>query len=155
MVLWVRTLQQLLGVAHVDGDDEQAKVTFRFTAINPPMRSWSQTLLTSCIRYYRTTLKPTPFDMADEGLKTYRGNCHCKAYLFEARITEIKTAYACNCSLCVRRATLYATPLNPAAINWIKGNENSMADYMFGAKTFHHKVCRINCVAECPRKFQY
>lgn len=90
--------------------------------------------------------------MADEGPETYRGNCHCKAYVFEARVAEIKTVYGCNCSLCVRRAALYATPLNPADMTWIKGNETSMGDYMFGAKMFHHKVCLINCVAECLKK---
>lgn len=135
--------------------NEQARVIFRITATTSSIKGLSQTSPTSPARYYSTTLTPTLLDMADEGLQTYRGNCHCNAYVFDARITEIKTAYACNCSLCARRASLYATPLNPADINWIKGKETSMADYMFGAKTFHHKVCRIGCVAGLPRIVRY
>jgi hypothetical protein len=88
--------------------------------------------------------------MADA--KTYRGNCHCKAYVFEAQMPEIKEAGSCNCSVCFKKSVLWGRIAKPGDLTWVKGSESTLADYTFGRAAFHHKVCseppRDNVIAD-------
>jgi hypothetical protein len=73
-------------------------------------------------------------------LKTYRGNCHCKAYVFEVKLPEIKTTSSCNCSACTKKALLGATAVKPSDLVWAKGEESTLADYTLGRASLKHKV---------------
>lgn len=76
-------------------------------------------------------------------LKTYRGNCHCGAYIFEAKLPEVTKIHLCNCSICYKKAAVWAIP-GPGDITWIKGDLQSMKGYTFAKKQFEHKFCE-NC----------
>ncbi|KAH8201940.1 hypothetical protein TruAng_003932 [Truncatella angustata] len=43
---------------------------------------------------------------------TYRGNCHCGKFKFEADLTELKTATSCDCVACHKNGILWAFPAN-------------------------------------------
>lgn len=73
-------------------------------------------------------------------LKTYRGNCHCGSFIYEATIPEIKALYSCNCSLCTKRGTLWTPVPDETAFKVVKGDEDNFTVYQFGAKTRFHKV---------------
>ncbi|KAH6659495.1 Mss4-like protein [Truncatella angustata] len=81
--------------------------------------------------------------MADQAapLKTYRGNCHCKAHVFEVRLPELKSLYSCNCSSCTKKGILWCYPEKQSDFTWIRGDEGSLADYAFGKKGMHYKFC--------------
>ena len=70
-------------------------------------------------------------------IKKYRGNCHCGAFVFEIEVPEIKSATACNCSICVKKGYLWVKPHSPPTI--IKG-EGTLARYGFGGKNIEHFV---------------
>ncbi|KAJ7643244.1 Mss4-like protein [Mycena rosella] len=78
--------------------------------------------------------------MADSPLVTYRGNCHCGAFKFTVKLPELKTVYACDCSLCSRNAYLWARPELKAHFVVEKG-EGALKDYVWGNRTMAHKFC--------------
>ncbi|KAI0022668.1 glutathione-dependent formaldehyde-activating enzyme [Xylariomycetidae sp. FL0641] len=80
--------------------------------------------------------------MADhqEPLKTYRGNCHCAAFVYEVTLPEIKQVTECNCSVCYKKAALWIFP-EPENIKFVKGDPEELVDYSFGKKLYHHKFC--------------
>jgi hypothetical protein len=73
-------------------------------------------------------------------LKTYRGNCHCGAYVFETKLPEITKVKVCNCSICYKRADIWAWP-SQGNVTWIKGDLKTMKGYVFGKKHFERKFC--------------
>ncbi|KAI0387683.1 glutathione-dependent formaldehyde-activating enzyme [Hypomontagnella monticulosa] len=75
-----------------------------------------------------------------EELKTYRGNCHCAAYIYEFKAPENIKPSECNCSSCYKKGAYWYVPKNEN-IRWVKGDINTLTDYTFGEKTFHHKFC--------------
>ncbi|KAH8652126.1 glutathione-dependent formaldehyde-activating enzyme [Xylariales sp. PMI_506] len=75
-----------------------------------------------------------------KALKTYRGNCHCGAYIFEATLPEITSINTCTCSICRRNGTVLAWT-NHEDVAWIKGGAQSMKSYTFGNERFQHKFC--------------
>ncbi|KAH6856844.1 Mss4-like protein [Chaetomium sp. MPI-CAGE-AT-0009] len=50
---------------------------------------------------------------ADTPVQTYRGSCHCGAFIYEVEAPEIKSAGDCNCSICYKRAYLWLVPKKP------------------------------------------
>lgn len=78
--------------------------------------------------------------MAEE-LKTYRGNCHCAAYVYEVDLPKELKPTKCNCSSCYRKAVLWVIPKEKKNLRFIKGDMNSLTSYTFGQKTFDHKFC--------------
>ena len=76
---------------------------------------------------------------ANEPLKTYRGNCHCGAFVFECKSPEIKKASTCDCSICRKKGYLWTFP-GEANVTVVKG-EGSLTEYTFGSKNLVHKVC--------------
>ena len=76
--------------------------------------------------------------MAD--LKTYRGNCHCGAFVFEIDVPEIKVVKECNCSICTRKAYLHVRP-GKDNFRVVKGDVDGLSSYTFGAKKIEHKFC--------------
>lgn len=76
--------------------------------------------------------------MAD--LKTYRGNCHCKAHVFEVKLEEIKKVGQCNCSVCSKKGVLWARIAKVSDLTWVKGSDDSLTAYTFGRGAFAHKA---------------
>ncbi|KAJ7125254.1 Mss4-like protein [Mycena epipterygia] len=78
--------------------------------------------------------------MATPELFTYRGNCHCGAFKFTARLPEIKAVYTCDCSLCSRNPYLWARPELKAQFVVDKGGD-ALKDYEWGDRKMAHKFC--------------
>ena len=76
-----------------------------------------------------------------EEKKTYRGNCRCAAFIFEATIPEIKEVKVCNCSICHKKN--YAFALVPDAdFKVVKGDiEKNLTTYKFGQGLMSHMFC--------------
>ncbi|KAJ8121876.1 hypothetical protein ONZ43_g1784 [Nemania bipapillata] len=72
--------------------------------------------------------------------KTYRGNCHCAAFVYEVTLPEIKEATACNCSICYKKAALWVFP-KPTDVKFVEGDPSELANYTFSNKKFAHKFC--------------
>ncbi|KAF6232678.1 hypothetical protein HO173_009117 [Letharia columbiana] len=81
--------------------------------------------------------------MAEQGLETYHGNCHCGAFKFSVRLPELKQVLACNCSICSKKGYLWALPSSNDLFVVEKG-DGTLKDYQFGKKTMSHKFCP-NC----------
>ncbi|KAI0132536.1 glutathione-dependent formaldehyde-activating enzyme [Xylariales sp. AK1849] len=75
-----------------------------------------------------------------ESLKTYRGNCHCGTYIFEAKLPEIKVARSCNCSICHKGGALWGMP-EPGNLKFVKGDASTLTNYKFGKELFSFKFC--------------
>jgi hypothetical protein len=73
-----------------------------------------------------------------EDLKTYRGNCHCGAFVFELKIAEIKAASKCNCSICQKKGYLFTFPGDVMTV--VKG-EDSLKVYTFNEGNTKHQAC--------------
>lgn len=71
--------------------------------------------------------------------KTYRGNCHCGAFVYEAECPEIKEVTSCNCSICVRKGYLWVFP-GKDNFRFVKGDADGLTGYEFGQKMINHKV---------------
>lgn len=77
---------------------------------------------------------------AEQPRKTYRGNCHCGAFVFEMDAPEIKSVGECNCSICHRKAYLWVFP-GKDNFRVVKGGVDQLTSYTFGSKKMEHKVC--------------
>ncbi|KAK4100896.1 hypothetical protein N658DRAFT_524433 [Parathielavia hyrcaniae] len=75
---------------------------------------------------------------AEQPTKTYRGNCHCGAYVFEVEAPEIKSVSDCKCSICIKRGYLWLVPQKPLTV--IK-DEGKLVHYSFGGKKMDHQFC--------------
>lgn len=75
---------------------------------------------------------------AEPPLKTYRGNCHCGAFVYEVEAPEITSAGDCNCSICYKRGYLWLVPKKPLTV--VK-DEGKLVGYSFGSKALDHQVC--------------
>ncbi|EPE09976.1 glutathione-dependent formaldehyde-activating enzyme [Ophiostoma piceae UAMH 11346] len=71
---------------------------------------------------------------------TYRANCHCGKFVYEATLPEPLTeVYACNCSVCTKKSYLFAFEPK-SGINIVKGSLDELKSYTFGDK-YVHKFC--------------
>jgi|SRR3569833_2949594 len=71
-------------------------------------------------------------------LRTYRGNCHCGAFVYEAELPEIKSVLECDCSICHKKGYLWVFP--EARFEIVKGSDGSLSRYTFGSNKLEHKV---------------
>ncbi|KAI1074055.1 glutathione-dependent formaldehyde-activating enzyme [Whalleya microplaca] len=78
-----------------------------------------------------------------QALRTYRGNCHCAAYVFEVKLPEIRYGLQCNCSYCFKRSGIVQF-LKDDNIRFIRGNPATLTSYSWGTKKFKHEFCS-NC----------
>lgn len=76
----------------------------------------------------------------EEPTKTYRGNCHCGAFVYEAELPEIKGGTTCSCSICFKKGTriIYTAP---KTVKFVKGDESNLTKYSFNTKALIHMVC--------------
>ncbi|KAI1806150.1 glutathione-dependent formaldehyde-activating enzyme [Daldinia bambusicola] len=67
-------------------------------------------------------LKPSRYliDGMSTDLKTYRGSCHCGAYVYEAKMPHAFKVLECNCSSCYKKGALWVVP-EPGNIRFVKG----------------------------------
>ncbi|KAI1824188.1 glutathione-dependent formaldehyde-activating enzyme [Xylaria intraflava] len=73
-------------------------------------------------------------------LKTYRGNCHCKAYVYEITLPEIKQAVECNCSICYKKAAIWVFP-SPSNVKFVKGDRSTLSSYTFNQRKYAYSFC--------------
>jgi hypothetical protein len=71
--------------------------------------------------------------------KKYGGSCHCGRVRYEVE-TDLGMVLSCNCSLCTKRAALWAY-VGPDQFNLLSGKDE-LADYQFNKKVIHHLFCR-------------
>lgn len=76
----------------------------------------------------------------EQPLKTYRGNCHCGAFVYEIEAPEIKTVSECNCSICYKKGYLWVIPA-AGTYKAVKGDEDALTVYSFGGGNITHKFC--------------
>ncbi|KAK4233544.1 centromere protein V [Achaetomium macrosporum] len=72
-------------------------------------------------------------------LRTYRGNCHCKAFVYEVQLPELKSAHECNCNICHRKGYLWVFP--PAKPQFVMGDGAGLTHYTFGLRKLAHQFC--------------
>lgn len=73
----------------------------------------------------------------EQPTKTYRGNCHCGAFVFEVEAPEIKSVSDCKCSICNKRGYKWLVPPKPLTI--VK-DEGKLVHYSFASKKMDHQV---------------
>ncbi|GIZ40467.1 hypothetical protein CKM354_000380300 [Cercospora kikuchii] len=73
-------------------------------------------------------------------IQTYRGNCHCAAFVFEIDLPQIHTVTECNCSICYRKGYLWVTS-SRKDLNVEKGDVKSLSSYTFGPEKLAHRFC--------------
>ncbi|PKS11102.1 hypothetical protein jhhlp_002863 [Lomentospora prolificans] len=79
----------------------------------------------------------------EQPTQTYRGNCHCGAFVYEAELPVIKSALTCSCSMCHKKGTrLVFTPQDK--VKFVKGDESVLTAYQFNSKKLTHMFC-TNC----------
>ncbi|PNP44587.1 hypothetical protein TGAMA5MH_03717 [Trichoderma gamsii] len=78
--------------------------------------------------------------MAEAEIITYRGNCHCGDFVYEIKVPEIKEAYNCECSICVRKGYLWLHP-GTSNVTIVKGSLDQLTAYTFGEKKLKHLFC--------------
>ncbi|GAB0118854.1 GFA family protein [Acidisoma sp. 7E03] len=78
--------------------------------------------------------------MSDE-TKTWRGQCHCGAVRFEARLSDgLATARRCNCSYCRMRGAVVVSA-ETDGITILQG-EDALTRYRFNTGAAQHFFCK-------------
>lgn len=73
--------------------------------------------------------------------RTYRGNCHCGNFVYEVDLPELRSVVECDCSFCSRTGNLYVLTDEESNFRVVKGTEERLKSYTFGAGNKIHKVC--------------
>ncbi|KAJ6551045.1 hypothetical protein DFH09DRAFT_417963 [Mycena vulgaris] len=68
----------------------------------------------------------------------YRGNCHCGAFKFTFKATELKLAFACDCSICSKVRSGLRCSAHICCV-WVPPSEMSA-----GVEWFCDDCCRAN-----------
>jgi len=91
--------------------------------------------------------------------RTYTASCHCGAIRFRFRSEAITSGRRCNCSICIRKGSVWSTAYYPPdAIERIRGADTA-ARYAFGERCVNHCFCRtcginpFNVVARLPHDY--
>ncbi|KAJ7094382.1 Mss4-like protein [Mycena epipterygia] len=85
----------------------------------------------------------------------YRGNCHCGAFKFTFKSTELKQVHGCNCSICSKNGYMWAFPASSEDFAIVKGDENTtLRSYEFGKHTMTHKFCPACGTSVLARKHE-
>ncbi|KAI1481529.1 glutathione-dependent formaldehyde-activating enzyme [Daldinia eschscholtzii] len=94
-------------------------------------------------------LKPYRYlvDGMSGDLKTYRGSCHCGAFVYEAKMPHVFKVLECNCSSCYKKGALWVVP-EPGNIRFVKGSVDGLTNYTFGEKTINHKALQLLFVGD-------
>jgi len=68
----------------------------------------------------------------------YKGSCHCGKVSFEVE-GEIKSALACNCSICLRKGSLLW--FVPRTELHLLSSEDAASTYIFNKHVIKHRFC--------------
>ncbi|KKP01415.1 glutathione-dependent formaldehyde-activating enzyme [Trichoderma harzianum] len=71
--------------------------------------------------------------------RTYRGNCHCGNFVYEVDLPELRSVVECDCSFCSRTGNLYVLTDEESNFRIVKGTEETLKSYTFGAGNKIHK----------------
>jgi len=75
-------------------------------------------------------------------VRSYEGQCHCKAIRFRFRSEDITEGRRCNCSICVRKgAVMSARYYQPNEFELIAG-QDQLSNYRWGDKMVNHYFCK-------------
>jgi hypothetical protein len=81
--------------------------------------------------------------------KEYKGKCHCGSVQFNV-IADLNNCFKCNCSFCVRRASILVKVEDSKFT--LESNENNSSRY--GSRDFSdHYFCK-NCGIQCYTHFK-
>lgn len=69
----------------------------------------------------------------------YQGSCHCGKVRYEAE-GELKSAIACNCSMCQRKGSLLW--FIPRDAFRLLTPESETAEYTFNKRVIRHRFCK-------------
>jgi len=69
---------------------------------------------------------------------TYSGGCHCGQVRYDVTV-DLDNVASCNCSLCTKRGTLWATV--PSERFALRAGSEDLTDYQFNKKVIHHLFC--------------
>lgn len=108
-----------------------ARVSSSFVKITTTTVRYSTLLLETMAPKKSSTQEP---------LLTYTGNCHCKAFVYEVRLPEIKSVTECNCSICHKKGYMWIKLSHGAKISMVGGDKNELSSYTFGKEELAHKV---------------
>lgn len=75
--------------------------------------------------------------------RTYRGNCHCGAFVYEIDLPELRSVTECDCSFCSRTGNLYTVTTKDDNFRVVIGSEEKLKSYTFGPGSKIHKVCEV------------
>ncbi|ROW09624.1 hypothetical protein VMCG_02593 [Cytospora schulzeri] len=78
--------------------------------------------------------------MSEASLKTYRGNCHCGAFVYEAKLPEIKAFSQCDCSICQKLGYAWLFP-GQENFEVAKGSIDDLTAYTFGKGEYVYRFC--------------
>lgn len=94
-----------------------------------------------------TSNEPSKDTQTDQNtpIRTYRGNCHCKAFVYQVQLPELTSAVECNCSICYKKGYLW-TFVDTKKIEVVKGSDASLSRYSFGSQRLEHKVWSIDAL---------
>jgi len=70
----------------------------------------------------------------------YKGSCHCGKIAFEVE-GEIKSALACNCSICQRKGSLLW--FVPRSALHLSTPEDAASTYTFNKHVIKHRFCPV------------
>lgn len=71
-------------------------------------------------------------------MPVYKGSCHCGRVAFEVE-GEIRSALACNCSICQRKGSLlWFVPREELRL---RSPENAASTYTFNKHVIKHRFC--------------
>ncbi|KAI5925393.1 Mss4-like protein [Camillea tinctor] len=81
-------------------------------------------------------------EKAQEGARTYRGNCHCGAYVYEADLPEVTARGHCLCSICTKSSAQWRLGATPGRnLRFVAGDPDALTEYAYGEKKFRYKIC--------------
>lgn len=78
--------------------------------------------------------------MSGEDLKTYRGNCHCGAFVYQVKLPEIKEYSECNCSICHKLGYAWLFP-SKENLDIVKGSVDGLKAYTFNEGGYVYHFC--------------
>lgn len=89
-------------------------------------------------------------DSEGKPLKSYRGNCHCGAFIFTLRVPEITTVEYCNCSNCRKKGYLWLIPDTTKGHKFeVVKDEGKLTEYVAGPKGTKYKFCKVCGTGVC------
>ncbi|KAJ6495296.1 Mss4-like protein [Mycena sanguinolenta] len=71
-------------------------------------------------------------------MSNYPGNCHCGAFKFTVKLSDLNRVSSCDCSLCYRNAYLWAQPASNSDFAVVQ--DGVLKEYQHGANNIH-KFC--------------